>query len=370
VLATREYFAERWHKNIIRFCLSVNKIASFRAGSFPVVIAAAGPSLEPVIPRLHKPRGNFFLIAVSSALEPLASRGVLPDLCVTADGGFWAKELLPGAAKTDSACAAVIACSAESAIPARLFETRAMLPLSYNEGGAENLILKSLNIPALVVRRNGTVSGIALDIARAVSSGQVFFCGLDLAVSTGYQHAQPHARELRERAFDTRVYPLASRQTASGINTRGALAVYRNWFLSHSGADIFRVAREPRETIETRERESAGMHDISPDEFSRRLDSHPRTAAVCLCEKPESLSENRTDRARKLRSFINDDISRVKNGEPPRVFSFDEAFPARMVNLRRNRKSTAYNAELSDSFFELMEKLLALTDSLCRYCTK
>ncbi|GMO47107.1 MAG: hypothetical protein Pg6C_09210 [Treponemataceae bacterium] len=391
VLATREYFAERWHKNIIRFCVSVKKITLPHKGNSPAVIAAAGPSLELAVPRLRESRGNFFLIAVSSALEPLVSRGVIPDLCVSADGGFWAKELLTGAACNDSPRHPVIACPAESAVPARLFETRAILPLSYNDNGAENVILKTLGFPALTVRRNGTVSGIALDAARAVSSGQVFFCGLDLGVSAGFQHAQPHSRELRERVFDTRVHPLALRQAVSGFNAQGSLAVYKNWFLSHTGAGVFRVAPEsgysasrlmssgklmnrpsnmPRASrfASAEQRESAGMRDISLDEFSR-LVSHP-PADMSYCGKPEPPPGDRANRARKLRELIVGDIRRVKSGDAPSVFSFDDTFPARMVHMRRNNNLIADNTELAGAFLSLMEKLLALADSLCRYCTR
>jgi hypothetical protein len=354
VLATREFFAERWLKNIVRFCLSLDTGALLRQDSapqksrardFPAVIAASGPSLEQSIPYLANLRKRFFLIAASSALAPLASRGISPDLCITTDGGFWAKELLssyPGA----------VAATAESALPARLFRTNAILPLSYNENAVEDAIVKRLDIHALSVRRNGTVSGTALSLARAISDGPVFFCGLDLGVSTGYQHARPHAREMRERTADTRVSPLSARQAVSGFNAKGQLDIYRNWFSAQSffadapQAPVFRIVPAPRESV--------GLRDILPEEFAR-ICPVPDSPVPSFAASPQGDAPD--VRAQKLKEIIAGDIGRVKNGNAPEVFAFREVFPARSV------RRIGGDSLVSD-YIERMENLLSFAQTL------
>jgi len=225
VLATREYFSKRWVKNCIRFCLFANETASIKAGTSPVLVCASGPSLKTSLPKIKELRNSFFLIAVSSALSPLIAYGIKPDLCISTDGGYWAKRhltILNGGEKIPTAI------SAESAMYARGMEETPVLPLSYGDGICE-AFLKSFSFEAIRAKRNGTVSGTAAELALSITSSSVFFCGLDLAPSSGFQHTQPNELENDACSKDTRTFTKETRLTPSTFNSP-SLCIYRDWF--------------------------------------------------------------------------------------------------------------------------------------------
>ena len=92
VLGTRNYFATRWTKNALRFSLFTKKTATINKGTSDILICASGPSLYSSISFIKKYRKRFFLVAVSSALTPLIHNGIVPDLCISTDGGYYAKK--------------------------------------------------------------------------------------------------------------------------------------------------------------------------------------------------------------------------------------------------------------------------------------
>ena len=58
---------------------------SLELENIPAIIIAAGPSLDKNINQLKKAKGKAFLIAVDSALNPLAKADIIPDISVTVD---------------------------------------------------------------------------------------------------------------------------------------------------------------------------------------------------------------------------------------------------------------------------------------------
>ena len=349
VLATREYFAARWLKNSLRFCASLKKTATAVRGSQSALIAASGASLEACIPFIQERRNDFLLIAVSSAHEALAFHGIQCDARITTDGGFWAKELL-GIRDCPTAC------TPESALAARCFEEETIIPLTYGDASIESKLLALLKIAALGVQRNGTVAGTALSFARALTSGPVLFCGLELAQGAGYQHTRTHAREERERSFDTRVRPLSFRQAEAGINAQGALAVYRNWFLSRKDtmSRVYRIAPNVSAPL--------GLIDIGIDE-KQKLQSVFKNAGS---QKPRFVvsqcGADKKTAVQKMRDAIKTDITRYKSGEPPLIFCEREMFPAKeILSIRAQKSGTEKN---SGHYVERMESCLAFISRL------
>jgi hypothetical protein len=324
-----------------------------------VLIAASGFSLEQCIPFIRDHRKDFFLVAVSSALETLTANGITSDLCITTDGGFWAKELLQHGIFTamDGSVGTPIACSAESAVPSSLFENREILPLTYHEKSAEKIILEALGIQTVPVLRNGTVSGTALSLAFSLTRGQVFFCGLDLESGKGYQHAQPNARELRERANDTRLSPLAARQALSGINAGGSLSLYRKWFQSAGLQNrVFRISSVPYKT-------SIGLQDILSKDYEllRGIPRGEKPGITKNTDQAVKTGEPR-ERIQSLNALIAADIERAKTGQEPRVFTMREIFPARVIMLSRSGKHD--KKKLHDDYIERLESLAVFVNRL------
>lgn len=240
VLGTRSFFAKRWIKNAVRFCARIQYPAVLRKGTADILIAASGPSLRTSLPHIAAFRPHFFIIALSSALLPLLHEGVTPDLVLSTDGGFWAKKHLEHYG--DGLPCIPFALAAEGASPAALLETHMVMPLQYDDSIAVPL-LRACNIPAMRAARNGTVSGTALDFALALTSGNIYLCGLDLATAQGFQHTQPNALEQYQAAHDDRLRTKHTRLAASAISAQGSLALYRDWFVSVSDRLENRVFR-------------------------------------------------------------------------------------------------------------------------------
>ena len=225
ILNPRSYFAKRWIRNSTRFCLFSHYNAYILKGGIPVIVCASGPSLKSSIEYLKMYRDFYFLIAVSSALAPLTNEGIIPDLCLSTDGGYWAKLHLEFALKKYNI---PIALSPEAACYAETLDKHTVVPISYGDGVAEKLLslCNYINVPAI---RNGTVSGTAADLALNITTAEVFFCGLDLAPNPGFSHTQPNELEINGSCSDNRFCTQETRITPYTFNSP-ALDIYKAWF--------------------------------------------------------------------------------------------------------------------------------------------
>lgn len=239
VLATRSFFAKRWVKNTIRFSLFVNETCYFQKGTSPILVCASGPSLKTSLPYIKTYREKFFLIAVSSAMSPLLYNGIIPDLCVSCDGGFWAKKHISYTLKAHPEIP--LALSPESAVFQSILKHSSIVPLSYGDGISEDFF-KEFQISGTRAYRNGTVSGTAAQLALSLTNGNVYFCGLDLASSKGYAHTQPNELEKTNELYDCRLVTKETRITPSTFKSP-SLVIYQNWFASSSfGNRLFRLS--------------------------------------------------------------------------------------------------------------------------------
>ncbi len=229
VLLTRNFFAKRWIKNSIRLVQNAKNNFTVKKGNFPILICASGPSLKSSIPFIIKNRKKFFLIAVSSALKPLVYNKIIPDFCISTDGGFWAKKHISFATKN---LRIPLAISSEGSCYANVLETSDFIPLSYYDGIADE-ILKICNFNSLKIQRNGTVSGTAALLALDLTKAPIFFCGLDLCTNKSYQHTQPNELEIEDSRFDNKFSTLETRIFNQSIQT-SSLQIYKDWFSANN----------------------------------------------------------------------------------------------------------------------------------------
>ncbi|MGI5096536.1 DUF115 domain-containing protein [Treponema socranskii] len=238
VLFTRSSFASRWIANAFFICKHIERARRIVNGSSPVVVAASGPSLKSALPYLARFRPSYFLIAASSALSVLTAYGIVPDLCIATDGGFYAKAHLSPLLRFPHI---PLALAEEASCSGAILSTCAIIPLSYGDGLAANLFA-ACGIPSMKIERNGTVSGSALDFARSITDGSVFLCGLDMAPASGFQHARPNALEKGGAASCMKTYPNETKNSASRFAS-GSLELYRKWFQSLPKARVKNVYR-------------------------------------------------------------------------------------------------------------------------------
>lgn len=240
VLATREHFGKRWLKNKVSFFYKIQNTVFANKIQKPVLVCASGPSLEAALDTIKKSRQKLFVCALSSAASVLAFAKIEPDLLLSSDGGFWAKKHLEPLNK--NFLNVPLALEPESACPSRLLQTKDILPLCYDDDVASKKLFLALGIQSLLARRNGTVSGSALELFLANCEKEIFFCGLDLAPSKNKSHALPNVLENERDASDFRLRTKATRQAAAALPSE-SLKIYESWFscFDLKGRKVFRI---------------------------------------------------------------------------------------------------------------------------------
>ena len=301
VLGTRIYFNRRWNKNSLKFALYIKNGFDFNICKIdkPVVIAASGPSLKKLIPYLKADRTSFFLLAVSSAVRPLIEQKLLPDAVISTDGGWYAQEHLK---QLNFLKNIPLFISTESYLPAKLLQTNKIVPLSYKDS-IEALLLEKAGINAIKAERNGTVSGTAAELALQLSD-EVFFCGLDLCSSNGFQHTQPNELEIDKVPFDSRLSPLETR-TALSTFANDSLSVYRNWFSTRPESFTSRVKRVYHSS-EPIKFNLGNIQDIDEKAFENALKKHASKNTEYFEAFEFQSLQTSAERAKKLKIYFSE----------------------------------------------------------------
>lgn len=343
VLGTRSFFSKRWLKNSVLFCKKIKAGFVFDKISRQVLICASGPSLETSIPFIKKFRGDFCLIAVSSAFSPLVKNGVEPDFTVSSDGGFWAKRhlSLSGAENSNH----FFALEAEGAAFSEIYEKNQIIPLAYDDG-LETALLKSISCPFMLSRRNGTVAGTALEFAFSLTDKNIFLAGFDQAPATGFQHTQPNENEIINQKNDFRLSTKETRTTKARFGSEKSLEIYRNWFISSSqkfAGRVFRISDNYNFSYKL-----GKIKDINWNDFENlELNTHNSKSEI------KKLSFNITLTRKERRENILSELKKFSSSD----FFLDEVFPMDAVLIRRE-KDGGKKVELQKKASEKIEKLI------------
>ncbi|MGN0740770.1 MAG: 6-hydroxymethylpterin diphosphokinase MptE-like protein [Treponema sp.] len=230
ILVTRQFFAKRWIKNQINFFSNIHKTAVIDKIDIPVLICASGRSLESSIKKIKAYQDFLFIIACSSSIKCLLKNGIKPDLCISTDGGFWAKKHLDCLLSENADIP--LAVSSEANIPSKLFLKNTIVPLMYCDN-FDDMTCRKFGIDFNIAKRNGTISGTALELAFLLTDRKIFFCGLDLETKAGFAHVQPNELELQNSAYDNKLKTKEMRVFIQSTQD-SQLELYRNWFINNS----------------------------------------------------------------------------------------------------------------------------------------
>jgi hypothetical protein len=200
--ATVKSAGRRWIANACASFLLVERAWAPERSTLPVLVVAAGPSLEASLAGLSPWKGSFLTVAVSSALAACRYAGLEPDLVVSTDGGYWSRlHLFPLAAR------ALPLASPLTALPSAAIYRDSGLLLLDQRTFAESQLLPEL-CPALPIAPHGTVSGTAIRLAARLSEGALIVAGLDLASRGDLDHARPHGFDAVAAKSVSRTAPL------------------------------------------------------------------------------------------------------------------------------------------------------------------
>jgi hypothetical protein len=231
----------------------------------PIIVAAPGPSLEDQVPWLRARREEYFLLAVSSALRCLLSAGIIPDMAVCTDSGYWAERLLPAELPESVPIVAPL----KARFSRGFLERRPLLPLNFGSLHEENFFSHT-RLEGISLQEMGTVSITALHLALGMGSGPVAFAGLDMADLGLREHARPHAFDSIRQNYDDRLRPWHSeagklrlarpRRLVGSWEKSVQLSTYEAYFERNAGAFSGRVFR-----LRSSAPEIAGLTDIDPE---------------------------------------------------------------------------------------------------------
>jgi hypothetical protein len=150
------------------------------------IVACAGPGLIDSIEFIKQHQAACPVFAVGTALRPLLAQGIIPDFVVALDSSTKTLAQIPleGGGDCWLIASSIVPPAYWNAFPGRAFTYSIRVLEDYNNwlksAGRE---LDRLNI-------GGTVSLTAVDAARLCGCGNIFLCGLDLALAEdGTTHA-------------------------------------------------------------------------------------------------------------------------------------------------------------------------------------
>jgi hypothetical protein len=264
-MATLKRFGRRWVRNLSRnmnaicdypgisrlACLAAagtNGIAGdgvvtdgARQRALPVFLAAAGPSLDKILPLLRDIHSRCIIVAVDTSLRFFVKNGIEPDFVLVVDPQFWNSRHLDrcvsGHAKT--------ALIAESAVyppvlnlPFKnIFLCGSLFPLG-------TYIEKQVD-PKGRLGAGGSVATTAWDFARVLGGNEIWIAGLDLAFPDLKTHFRGARFEERSNSESSRFSPVEKwvvralrdgipfkARSASGgqVLTDRRLSLYAAWF--------------------------------------------------------------------------------------------------------------------------------------------
>ena len=234
LIATRSFFGKRWLKNMGDNFIFTEKPVNLDffgenniENNEPSFFAGAGPSLDEVLDNYSDNINEIFNIAAASALPAVLSRNIKLDLCVSTDGGFWAANHLKYL-KDEKFKETALAFPLEAKIPYQILKNNNCLFLSYGSS-LENLFFTNLGIAPIPAKRNGTVSGTAIERLLDEAGGKIFIAGLDLKESKGFSHCSPHESQIQKEIKANRLDTLSNFAAISNFDMR-SLKTYEKWF--------------------------------------------------------------------------------------------------------------------------------------------
>jgi hypothetical protein len=236
---TVKTFGHRWFRKKKKNLGLVNKVLlPAPLSCCPMLVTGAGPGLETVIPIIRRERERLFILAASSSAAALKAENLIPDMVISTDGSPWAKyhlyEVFRDTGNPGGDCPLALALTA--ALPSQAKNS----PVMFISDGSlwQTLILSGLEIPFVVLPQRGTVSATALDLAFALTKGEVFLAGMDLGNRDIRSHARPYSldRFIEEKAV--RFAPVYSQtyRRSSMLKAGGSYGIYASWFEKQLGS--------------------------------------------------------------------------------------------------------------------------------------
>ena len=349
LLVTRQFFEKKWLINSCNFITYAKHFCNTQLNtSLPAIICASGPTLKPCLKAIKENANKLFIICLSSATSVLLQNNITPDVVLSTDGGWWAGEHLKLLKKHNDI---PLAAPCEAFVPKCILQKNPILSLVYNDSSSfiSCEILKHADIQGFSVLRNPTVSGTALSFAKAITSNDIYFCGLDLASGKGHQHSKPNEIEKDNNIKDFRLKNIETRTAHSRYNT-SSLNIYRDWFCGLEDVkNVYRVI----DYEESRQTALGQIKDISSKDFLQKIGALKPASKENLLE----LQKNNTKINKQTIDFICEQLTTVQWQK--------QIFPADYISIKNcndENQRKIFEDRINSKIKKLIEKIRKLSN--------
>ena len=250
----------------------------------PGILVSAGPSLNKNIKELKRAKGKAFIIAVDTAIKPLLSEGIIPDMFAVVDG----RKPLSLVEKEEAKEIPLLGTlSASSAV----LEYHTGMKFFYNEGYAvsDHILLKQ-DTDFGSVETDGSVATTAFSLLYKIGLPCIILVGQDLAYTGNKSHADGTFADVMKKE-DTKNYITVEGNTEEKVPTTEILKLYLKWFGDYIAAakkydPNFRVINATEGGAKIEHTEIMTLHDAIEQECTKEVDIQ-----ACLKKLPPMLNE-------------------------------------------------------------------------------
>lgn len=250
----------------------------------PGILVSAGPSLNKNIKELKKAKGKAFIIAVDTAIKPLLSEGIIPDMFAVVDG----RKPLSLVQREEAKDIPLLCNLSASSV---VLEYHTGMKFFYNEGyGVSDRILLKQDTDFGSVETGGSVATTAFSLLYKIGLPCIILVGQDLAYTGNKSHADGTFADVMKKE-DTKNYITVEGNTEEKVPTTEILKLYLKWFGDYIAAakkydPNFRVINATEGGAKIEHTEIMTLHDAIEQECTKEADIQ-----ACLKKLPPMLNE-------------------------------------------------------------------------------
>jgi hypothetical protein len=216
-----------------------------RLKGIPAIIVASGPSLDGNVRTLSEAKGKALIVALGSAMKPLISRGVKPDVVVAIDASSTNYEHFAGA-ETQG-----LSLLAEPMVHPRVLEEFHGRVFMTSFDNPVMRWLKPYVGDKGVSQMGGTVAITALDALRKFGCSPIILVGQDLSFPGGRTHARGSSWDAKALEGVNKFYSVEAmhhdyirRNVSSRQDVMGAYDLYGNRLSTHRNLAVYKELLE------------------------------------------------------------------------------------------------------------------------------
>lgn len=250
----------------------------------PGILVSAGPSLNKNIKELKRAKGKAFIIAVDTAIKPLLSEGIIPDMFAVVDG----RKPLSLVQREEAKDIPLLCNLSASSV---VLEYHTGMKFFYNEGYAvsDHILLKQ-DTDFGSVETGGSVATTAFSLLYKIGLPCIILVGQDLAYTGNKSHADGTFADVMKKE-DTKNYITVEGNTEEKVPTTEILKLYLKWFGDYIAAakkydPNFRVINATEGGAKIEHTEIMTLHDAIEQECTKEVDIQ-----ACLKKLPPMLNE-------------------------------------------------------------------------------